>query len=83
MPRKKRKPRAKKHPKPTPQQLRETFNREENERKMWENTASGAFNAIFGIGKALHTKLTAKPEPKPEPPKPKTGRELLPPFLRE
>jgi hypothetical protein len=50
---------------------------------MWENTASGALNALFGIGKALHTKLTAKPEPKPEPPKPKTGRELLPPFLRE
>lgn len=74
--RKKRKARAKKQPKPT-------FNREENERKMWENTISNGVSVLFGIGKAVYTKAMAKSEPEPEPPKPKTGRETLPIFLRE
>jgi hypothetical protein len=52
---------------------------------MWENTTTGALNAVLGIGKAIYAKVTAKPEPKPEPepcPK-KTARENLPPFLRD
>lgn len=72
-----------KKPKLTPQQRRQAHEREEKERKMWENAGSDALHAVFGIGKAIYTELTAKPEPKAEPEPPKTGRETLPPFLRE